>query len=184
MPRGETSKLRSFNLLPWRERRRTARKRQAFAAMFSGVLAACLLLAGIELPLRERLRSDAAEIAELQRSISFAKRATANREALQASTDQSRSILAEMERIRRGNAMARDWLAALPAQVPAGLQLTQVSLQREAWQLRGSASELELAQALLARVRKLPMVDEVRMERLASGTSGPREFSLNGRFRE
>ncbi len=184
MPQGKTTELRSFNLLPWRERQRTVRQRQAFAALAGGVLVACLLLAAIELPLRERLHSGAARIAELQRSISIAKRGTAERDALEASTAQSRSILAEVERIRYGNAVARDWLAALPEQIPPGLQLTQVSLQREAWQLRGLAAELELAQELLARVRKLPMVDEVRMERLGSATSGPREFALNGQFRK
>ena len=148
----------------------------------SGLLAALLLLAGIEMPLRHRLHAESERIGQLRTSISAARRASANRDALEARSTQAASLLAEVDRIRQGNAMARDWLATLPAHVPAGLRLTGLTLGKDGWQLRGVAAELNQPADLLERVREMPMVADVRMDQLQNNPDASRQFLLAGRF--
>lgn len=184
MPFGERGGLRSFNLLPWRARQRKLRKRQALISLASGATAALVLLAGVELPLRDRLQSEAERIGQLRKSISLARREAADRDALQARKTQASLLLDEIERIRQSNRTAHDWLAALPARIPAGIGLTDLALHQEGWRLRGLAAELNQPAMLLARVREMPMVAEVRMDRLQSSPDGPPQFLLTGRFRK
>ena len=176
--------MRSFNLLPWRERRQAMRRRRALAALASGAIGALGLLAGLELALRHQLGGQEQRIGQLKDAISIQRRAVADREALEERMAHTSALLAEVERIRRSNATALAWLAELPAQVPAGLRLTGLTLGGQTWEMRGLAAELNQSAALLAQVRAMPMVSDVRIEQLQSNPDMSRQFVLAGRFRE
>ncbi len=148
----------------------------------SGALAAFGLLAGIELPLRHRLHAENDRVGQLRTAISLARRATADRDQLAEKKAQASALLAEVNRIRQDNAMARDWLTALPAQIPAGLRLTGLTLNKDGWQLRGVAEELNQPAALLERVREMPMTADVRMDQLQSNPDASHQFLLAGRL--
>ena len=148
----------------------------------SGSLAALLLLAAIELPLRQRLHAGNERIGRLEGSIALARRAAGDRDSLEARSTQASSLLAEVNRIRQRNSMARNWLAALPAQIPASLRLTDLALGPEGWQLNGVAAELNQPAELLDRVREMPMVADVRMDQLQSNPDASRQFLIAGRF--
>ena len=174
--------LRSFNLLPWRERRQATRRRRALAALAIGAIGAFGLLTVLELALRHQLSGQEQRIGQLRDAISIQRRAAADREALEARTARTAALLAEVDRIRRSNATALAWLAALPAEVPEGLRLTSLTLGRQAWELRGLAADMNQSAALLARVRAMPMVSDVRIEQLQSNPDMSRQFVLAGRL--
>ena len=176
--------MRSFNLLPWRERRQAMRRRRALAALAIGAIGALGLLAGLELALRHQLGRQEQRIGQLREAISIQRRAAAGREALEARTARTSALLAEMDRIRQNNANALAWLEALPAQVPEGVRLTSLTLGRQAWELHGLAADLNQSAALLAQVRAMPMVSDVRIEQMQSNPDMSRRFVLAGRLRE
>jgi len=182
LPPEATGGLRSFNLLPWRTQQHRARQHQALALLACGVVAALALLAGIELPLRHQLRAENQRLEPLRTSISLARRGAANRDELETKRTQASALLAEVNRIRQANLMALDWLTALPAEVPAGVRLTGLNLDKSGWQLRGLAQELNQPAALLERVRQMPMVADVRMDQLQSNPDALRQFQLAGRL--
>jgi len=181
---GMRADLRSFNLLPWRAQQRRARRRQAVVMLASGSLAALVLLAAIELPLRHRLHAGNERIGRLGSAISLARRTAGDPDALEERRAQASSLLAEVDRIRRRNSTARNWLAALPARIPAGLRLTSLAVAQGGWQLRGVAAELNQPAELLQRVREMPMVADVRMEQLQSNPDASRQFLIAGRFKQ
>ncbi|MCY4156708.1 MAG: hypothetical protein OXF66_04635 [Gammaproteobacteria bacterium] len=181
---GGRAALRSFNLLPWRAQQRKARRRQAVVMLASGSLAALALLAAIELPLRQRLHTADERIGQLGAAISLARRTAGDQAALEERRAQASSLLAEVDRIRQRNSMARNWLAALPARIPVGLRLTELAVAPDGWQLRGVAAELNQPAELLQRVREMPMVADVRMDQLQSNPDASRRFLIAGRFEQ
>jgi len=181
---GGRAALRSFNLLPWRAPQRKARRRQAVVMLASGSLAALALLAAIELPLRQRLHAADERAGQLGAAISLARRTAGDQDALEGRRAQASSLLAEVDRIRRHNSMARNWLAALPTRIPAGLRLTGLAVAPDGWQLRGVAAELNQPAELLQRVREMPMVADVRMDQLQSNPDASRRFLIAGRFEQ
>lgn len=176
--------MRSFNLLPWRERQQATRRRRALAALAMGAIGALVLLAALELALRHQLGGQEQRIGQLRNAITTQRRAAADREALQERVAHTSALLAEIDRIRRANASALTWLAGLPAEVPEGLRLTGLTLAGQAWELHGLAADLNQSAALLAQVRAMPMVSDVRIEQLQSNPDMSRQFVLAGRLTE
>ena len=175
--------VRSFNLLPWRERRQAMRRHRALVALAIGAIGAFGLLAGLELALRNQLGQQEQRIGQLRDAISVQRRTAADREALEERMAHTSALLAEVDRIRRANASALAWLEALPEQVPEGLRLTGLALAGQAWELHGLAANMNQSAALLARVRAMPMVSDVRIEQLQSNPDMSRQFVLAGSLR-
>ena len=160
------------------------RRRRALAALAIGAIGALGLLGGLELALRHQLSQQEQRTGQLKEAISIQRRAAADRESLEERLAHTSALLAEVDRIRRNNANALAWLAALPAQVPEGLRLTSLALGGQAWELHGLAADLNQSAALLAQVRAMPMVSDVRIEQLQSNPDMSRQFVLAGRLRK
>ncbi len=160
------------------------RRRQALVALTCGAVGALGLLAAVELSLRHRLDVEQQRIERLKAAISLERRAASERVALETRMAQATSLLAEVNRIRRNNSTVCEWLAELPAQVPAGVRLASLMLDRPAWELRGVAGDLNRSAALLGQVRKMPMVSDVQIEQLQSNPDMTRTFVLAGQLGE
>ena len=179
-----TDRVRSFNLLPWRERQQRENRRRALAMLALGVAAAAALLTAIELPARGQLRLAGQQIAQLEGAIAAERRAAADHKTLEERKSSIASLTAEIQRIRRANSVVLDWLEALPAQIPGSLRVTGLTAGNRRWELRGVTDEWRDTAELLRRVREMPMAVDVRMDQLQSNPDASQQFLLVGSFAE
>lgn len=175
--------MRSLNLLPWRERRRTRRRREACAALLCGLLGALGVVAVTELHFRSKLHEVRQQASQLQAAIADHRGAAGVLGELEARKAAMGSLLAELDRIRKHNGAVRNWLEQLPEALPSESRLTQLAITGRAWELRGVGHSLEEAARLLQALRAMPMVAEARIEHMRSDAEAAREFLLVGGFK-
>lgn len=176
--------MRSLNLLPWRDRRQRTRRRDAWAALVCGLVAGIGVVTATELHYAGKLREVEHRAAQLQAAIAGYGDAAAERRNLQARSDDTGALLAELQRVRHYNRTVRDWLEELPEAVPPELRLMRLSIRGTDWELQGVARNLEPAAQLLQATRAIPTVSESRIEYLRSDSNRAREFVLTGEFSE
>lgn len=175
--------MRSLNLLPWRERRRTRRRREACAALLCGLLGALGVVAVTELHLRSKLHTVRQQVLQLQAAIADHRAAAGELDELEARKTSMGSLLAELDRIRKHNGAVRDWLEQLPGALPSTLRVKRLAITGRAWELQGVGHSLEEAARLLEAMRAMPMVAEARIEHMRSDAEAAREFVLVGGFK-
>lgn len=174
--------MRSLNLLPWRDRRQRARRREAWAALLSGLVAGMGVVAATELHFAAKLREAEHRASQLHAAIAVHRDAAAERRELEARNADMGAVLAELQRVRDHNRTVREWLEQLPEAVPPELRLKRLSVEGTAWELQGVARNLQPAAQLLQTIRAMPEVSESRMEQVRSDSGQAREFMLRGGF--
>lgn len=175
--------MRSLNLLPWRERRRTRRRREACVALLCGLLGAVAVVAAAEIHFRGQLHEVRRQASRVEAAIADQRGAAGKLDELEAKKAEMGSLLAELDRIRKHNGAVRDWLEQLPEALPSTSRLTRLAITGRAWELRGVGQSLEEAARLLQAVRAMPMVAEARIEHMRSDAATAREFVLVGGFK-
>ena len=176
--------MRSLNLLPWRDRRQRARRRDAWAALLCGLVAGIGVVAATELHFAGKLRDAERRASLLQAAIAVHRETAAEQRDLEARNADMGAVLAELQRIRDHNRAVRDWLEELPEAVPRELRLKRLSIKGTVWELQGVARDLEPAAQLLRTIRAMPTVSESRIEHVRSDSVQAREFALTGGFAE
>ena len=176
--------MRSLNLLPWREERQRKRRRNAWAALLCGLFAGTGVVAATELHLAGKLREVERRVSQLQAAIAVHREAAAEQRELEAINVDMNARLNELQRIQGHNRAVRDWLEALPEEVPPELRLKRLSIEGPVWELQGEARSLEPAAQLLQAIRAMPTVSESRIEHVRGDSVRAREFVLVGRFEE
>ena len=176
--------MRSLNLLPWRDRRRRTRRRDAFVALLCALVGGTGVVAATELYFAGRLQQAERRSSQLQAAIAVHGEAAAKQRELQARNAEMGAVLAELQRVRNRNRAVRDWLEQLPGAVPPELRLKRLAIKGTAWELQGMAENLEPAAHLLQTVRAMSMVSEARIEHVRSDAVQAREFVLVGGFGE
>lgn len=176
--------MRSLNLLPWRDRRQRTRRRDAWAALLSGLVAGIGVVAAAELHYAGKLREAERRAAQTQAAIAVYRDAAAEQRNLQAKSDYMGALLAELQRVRDYNRTVRDWLEELPEAVPPELRLKRLSIKGPVWELQCVARDLKPAAQLLQATRDMPTVSESRIEHLRNDSGRAREFVLTGGFAE
>ena len=176
--------MRSLNLLPWRDRRHKARRRDACVALLCGLIGGIGAVAGTELHFTGKLHQAERRSSQLQAEIAVHRKAVADQRKLQARNVEMGAVLAELRRVRNHNRAVRDWLEQLPEAVPAEMRLKRLAINGAAWELQGMALDLEPAARLLESIRAMPMVSKARIEHVRSDSIQAREFVLVGEFSE
>lgn len=176
--------MRSFNLLPWREQRFGARRRNALIGLFSSAMASMGLIAGIELVVRHRLDEAREANADIRSAIAVEELAAAGRDQQESRNAELSAFLQELVRIRGHNQAVLSWLAELPGLISRDLRLTRLRLSEAGWEIRGVTMEMNGAARLVGNLRAMPTVSEVRIERLQSESDHSRQFMLTGKLRQ
>ncbi len=174
--------MRSFNLLPWRERRFRARRRNALIALGLGVVGALGMIVATDVFLRHVLAEAVEQNNDIRSAISDAERAKVGRGELESRKAELSAFLEGLARIRESNRTVRGWLGDLPALATDSSYFTRLRLTDEGWELRGATADLDQAARLLRRMRAIPAVGEVHVEQLQSESDRSRQFMLVGRL--
>ena len=176
--------MRSLNLLPWRDRRQRARRREACAALLCGLVGGVGVVAAAELHLAGKLKEAERRASQFETSLADHRAAAAVQRELEARKADMSGLLDELERVSGHNRLVRDWLEQLPEALPPDSRLKRLEIRDGAWELQGEAQNLEAVAHLLEAIRAMPMVSEARIEHVRSAPDQARDFALSGGFGE